>query len=686
MKKKALVIFFLLFLMCFAVSVYASVDTVKIHGETKNVCIHRDGGITNNIIPEITVLLQNKNDNSIGYLNQFPVEEDGRIDVKFKFEGNLDDYCLMIRDTDGDAVPFSNIQVTTEEKTSISLNLELDNKGIFIAEDEKAYAKASIANIYGDSEPYLLILAMYDSNNNLIDVKTSEQKSLSYDGAVYEDVFSAPVALNTRTVKAFCISDVKRMIPYDEASRWVFEGFVTLPNLISDHMLVQADEPIKIWGSTSAANGEVNAYLTDEAGEIKSSGSTVSSADGSFKLEMSPLKAGNTTYTLKVSADGAEKIVEDVLVGELWLLGGQSNMAMMVKELHSDYSSVILPKEKINQIRYFRRTSSTVSEDKLGKDLNGFWAVADGTSVKNFSAIGWCALKELYDQLNVPVGGLYGAFGGTQMYQWAAPQNRLELAEGDYFKRMVKPFTQFNLKGVFWYQGESDTRKLTFDNYYTFTDLFENLITGWRGAFNDSDMPFIFFQLALWNDRDVVPGMLAQLDTYHMVENTGMASAIDCPPDSDYDLTANGGLGMVHPTNKEKVGKRLAYNALSMLYGKNIPSTGPLYLSESVSGNTMTVTFSATEGGLKTTDGKAPEYFEIAGADGVYYKADAKIGEDKKTVKLSAPEVSEPVYARYFCLYDSTWSNNFPVGNLVSESGLPVSPFITNPKVTPKEH
>jgi len=110
------------------------------------------------------------------------------------------------------------------------------------------------------------------------------------------------------------------------------------------------------------------------------------------------------------------------------------------------------------------------------------------------------------------------------------------------------------------------------------------------------------------------------------------------------------------------------------------------YLSNSVENNVMTITFSATENGLKTTDGEAPKYFELAGADGVYYAADAVIGEDGKTIELTSSKVASPVYARYFCIYDKTWTNNYPVGNLVSSSGMPVSPFITNPKVTPKEH
>ena len=272
------------------------------------------------------------------------------------------------------------------------------------------------------------------------------------------------------------------------------------------------------------------------------------------------------------------------------------------------------------------------------------------------------------------------------MYQWAAPTNRLQLEEGTHFQKYVRPFMPMNIKGVFWYQGESDTRQLKFGNYDDFSNKFENLITGWRDAFADKDMPFIFVQFPLWADRDIVPGMLAQLDIYHSVPNTGMALAIDCPPNMDYDSADNGGMGSVHPSNKEPVGKRLAYNALSMVYGKDIPTTGPLYLSHSINADVMTITFSATENGLKTTDGASPKYFELAGADGKYYAAEAVIGEDGKTVELTSSNVASPVYARYFCVYDSTWTNNYPVGNLVSSSGLPTSPFITNPKVAPKEH
>jgi len=674
------------FLLLGSINAYAKIDTVQIHSTTHNIHIHRDGGITDNMVPEVTVLMQNIQDNSIGYLNQFPVEEDGRIDIKFKFEEDLSQYKLMIRDTDGAAVPFENIQVSSQEKTTIVFQLELDNNGVFIAEDEKAHAKLILENTFGDEDPYVLILATYDNRGYLTSCSISDERTMPYDGHSFEDVFSAPVPAETHMVKAFCFSDAEEMIPYTEAEEWKFQGFVDLPNIISDHMLVQADEPIRIWGNTSVAGGPVTAELLDEDGNVKSSGSGQSNADGSFLFEMTPVNAGNTVYTLKVSADGAEEVVKDVLVGELWLLSGQSNMEMKVGEMHATYKTPILPDAAVNGIRYFRRTSSTVSSDMLGKDVVGKWMIADATTVKNFSAVGWCALKELHEQLGVPVGGLQAGYGGTQMYQWAAPNNRLQLEEGTHFHKYVRPFMPMNIKGVFWYQGESDTRTLKYANYDEFSNLFENLITGWRGAFSDEDMPFIFVQFPLWADRDIVPGMLAQLDIYHSVPNTGMALAIDCPPNMDYDSTENGGMGSVHPTNKEPVGKRLAYNALSMVYGKGMPTTGPLYLSNSVENNVMTITFSATENGLKTTDGEAPKYFELAGADGVYYAADAVIGEDGKTIELTSSKVASPVYARYFCIYDKTWTNNYPVGNLVSSSGMPVSPFITNPKVTPKEH
>lgn len=474
---------------------------------------------------------------------------------------------------------------------------------------------------------------------------------------------------------------------------------VKLPALIAEHMVVQRDLPVHVWGTSAPGEtvsvtfrGETRSASPDEYGRW-SLYLPAGAAGGPFELTV---QASNT-ITLK-----------DVLVGDVWVASGQSNMEMAVR-------GVVNAKDEIAaanypQIRLFRalnRVADHPLEDVAAKTR----VATTPETIGDFSAAAYFFGRELNKKYGVPIGLVESNWGGTPAEAWTsltslgadaslmpvfaewgkmmqgqatsllAREKQLKeweqavakaKAEGKpepwrpwsnnqenswqpagLFNAMIAPLTRFPIRGAIWYQGESNAEP---ERAPLYAHLFQTMIQDWRRAWGQGDFPFLFVQIAnfktgpdaMWPEvRD------AQRRTLSLA-NTGMAVTIDI-----------GEATNIHPLNKQEVGRRLALGAEAISYGEKIESSGPLFRQATAEGGSMRVWFDHTAGGLKAK-GDAVQGFEVAGADGKFVEAQARI--DGATVVVSAPPVTAPKQVRY------AWKD-VPECNLFNGENLPASPF-----------
>lgn len=450
---------------------------------------------------------------------------------------------------------------------------------------------------------------------------------------------------------------------------------LTLPALISNHMIIQQNKPIKLWGS--AEPEETVTVELKNAEEVLSQVQVTVADSGRFDAQLPQMVAGGP-YTLVFKTSDQTVTVEDVLVGDLWVQGGQSNMARPTSGTGS-FASGILPQQANNKIRLFMATQD-ISASSPATDLEGEWKIANSTSVNAYSAVGYVALKKLNDELNLPVGGICNAIGGASMSQFMGVSNG---TAGGYYNSKTAPLTQFNVKGVMWYQGEGDRNRTASD----FTSAFNSLIATWRAGWNDTELPFVYVMLppspmkyyASWTGgyilEDFSSARLGQLQSYYENENVAFAVGMDCPPNSGEDS--------LHPNNKKPIGERLGLAALDKIYDVIDNGTSPLYKSATVNGNSVVIKFNYAYNGLKTTDNEAPRCFYVSDSEnGTYYQADAVIS-GKNEVTLTCDEVTEIKYVSYavekhmypYTSADDAVINTYADVNLVNSENLPLCPF-----------
>ena len=464
-------------------------------------------------------------------------------------------------------------------------------------------------------------------------------------------------------------------------------------------MVVQRDLPVHVWGTaapgetvTVAFRGETRAASPDQFGRW-SLYLPAGTAGGPFELTV---KAANTIA------------LKDVLVGDVWVASGQSNMEMAVngvKNAPAEIAAANYP-----QIRLFHALNR-VSNYPLEDIAADTWVATTPETIKDFSAVAYFFGRELNRKYNVPVGLIESNWGGTpaeawtsmtslgadaslmpvfaewgkmmqdqattllqrekQIKQWDQAVSKAK-AEGKpapghpwfpnqdncwqpagLFNAMIAPLTRFPIRGVIWYQGESNAGP---ERAPLYAHLFQTMIQDWRRAWGQGDFPFLFVQIAnfktgpdaMWPEvRD------AQRRTLSLA-NTGMAVTIDI-----------GEATNIHPLDKQDVGLRLALAGEAISYGEKIEYSGPLFRQATVEGNAMRVWFDHTTGGLKAKGG-AVLGFEVAGKDGKFAAAEARI--EGATVVVSAPSVGEPRQVRY------AWKD-VPECNLFNGENLPASPF-----------
>ncbi|HEY0058442.1 MAG TPA: sialate O-acetylesterase [Flavisolibacter sp.] len=437
---------------------------------------------------------------------------------------------------------------------------------------------------------------------------------------------------------------------------------ITLPSIIGSNMVLQQKSSVKFWGWGNP--GERVVVATSWSSGVDS---TIVTANADWQLSLNtPSAGGPHTITIR----GYNKIVlENVLIGEVWVCSGQSNMEYNYNWGVPQMGAELAGASNLN-LRFFHipRTTARTPQDQV----NAAWVACDSNSLKSFSAVGYFFGKKLNSELNVPIGLINASWGGTPAEVWT-PSEEIEKSEvlkkaalqlkpsegwpitpGYTFNGMIAPVVRFDIAGAIWYQGESNTETAS-----TYHPLFSTMITSWRKAW-EKDFPFYFVQLAPFRYGNKNIGALlreAQGQTLS-VPRTGMVVTTDLAEDT-LDI---------HPKNKRDVGLRLAAIALNDTYGRPSALRSPFFKSWTTNKGRVILTFNNPGTGL-VVKGKGLQGLYVAGVDGRFYAAEGKV--EKGQVIAWSKKVPEPAAVRYAF-------SNTAVGNLFSTEGLPLSPFRTD--------
>ena len=447
--------------------------------------------------------------------------------------------------------------------------------------------------------------------------------------------------------------------------------------IFTDHMVLQRDMEIPVWG-TADPGEKVTVSINDQAQSV------TADDQGKWMLTLNPLKTGKA-LTMTIKGDNTI-IFDDILVGEVWLCSGQSNMARKLR-------GVINAQQEIDSANHPRIRLNS----KTG------WQQCSPQTVKAFSAIGYFFGRELYENLNVPIGLINRSQGGTPIEKWTpkeavldtpygkemfeksnseATQQRYRqyieavkqatanstmkpkrLRElfvaglyneelGSLYKAHIQPVIPFAIRGVIWYQGERNAKIA--GGSYAYRQLLPAMIKAWRHEWRQGDFPFYFVQLPNWAGGKNWPLLRESMLRSMSTRNIGMTVTVDIG-------------GSLHPNNKRDVGKRLALWALAKTYDKDVTPSGPLYKSYEIKEGKILISFDYTDGGLVARDGGVLKGFTIAAGPGrEFLPAEAVIKGNK--VLVSSDKIKNPVAVRY------AWEKD-PECNLYNKAWLPASPF-----------
>ena len=455
---------------------------------------------------------------------------------------------------------------------------------------------------------------------------------------------------------------------------------VILPKVIGHNMVLQRLKTVPIWGTASP--GE---KITVSFGAQRKE--TIASDSGKWVVKLNPMEASELPREMIISGTNTIKL-KNILVGEVWLCSGQSNMEYAMRK-NSKIQGTVKGKKPLEDdlltannpnIRIFLVRRKYMSPDSTH---NG-WDQASGTALKDFSAVGYFYAKEMYQKLHIPIGMISSAVPGSRIEPWIEAK-RLEISPkmkdgkvlepltndggdpGKFYNTMIEPLIPFSIRGFLWYQGESNC---FLNENIRYAYKFKTLIESWRSDWGNLNMPFYFVQIAPYNyssSKDVrphspenLPEMWEAQSLALTLPNTGMITITDLV-DSIVDL---------HPAYKWEVGRRLSLVALNKTYGfTEIISSGPTFKGMKITKNKIEVTFTNTGSGLISRNGEPLDWFTIAGADGKFVPAKAEIIGDK--VIVSSPEVKSPVAVRF------AW-NEAAQSNFINKEGLPAVPFRSN--------
>lgn len=500
---------------------------------------------------------------------------------------------------------------------------------------------------------------------------------------------------------------------------FLFAGFaglsaradVVLPAIFADHLVLQQGRELPLWGWADPAERVVVTFKGATA-------SATADAEGRWRVTL-PAQESDAAGGQLVFEGKNRVVLSDVVVGEVWLCSGQSNMEWPVsksRDAEAETAAANYP-----AIRQFT-VKRTIAE-LPAQSVDGQWAVCSPETVGKFTAVGYFFARDIHRKLGVPVGLIHSSWGGTPIESWmseaklksdpayATVFERRARLTADYpvakeryagqlaawekaaaeakaagtsfterrprvpvgpghpympitlYNGMIRPLVPYALRGALWYQGEANAGPSSRTNEYQ--KLFPAMIEQWREEWGQGDFPFYYVQLANFNggSTPAAPGVgwayLREAQTMTLsVPNTGMAVTIDIGDPDD-----------VHPINKQDVGGRLALIALAKTYGKtDTVWSGPVYRSATKEGNAWRIHLDHAEG--LRTDGGRPKGFQIAGADGRFVDAEAELAENG-TIRVWSDAVGDPSWVRY------AWINS-PETNVFNGAGLPLAPFRTD--------
>lgn len=475
-----------------------------------------------------------------------------------------------------------------------------------------------------------------------------------------------------------------------------------LPAMVGHHMVLQRDLENPIWGWANPG-AEVTVSIAGQTVQGKAD------EDGRWRVKLAPMTGSNYALEMGITS-GAETItLSNIVIGEVWLCSGQSNMEFAVNESNDgDLETATANYPNIRLISVPR-----LGTQEKQDDFKGQWTICTPESVKFFSGVGYFFGRQLNQTLGVPIGLIDDSWGGSAAEAWVPrevldaddrfknlseqwkkieasydyekviadwkkraqeakaagraeprqPQNLMtgNSRPGNIWAGVLHPTLGYGMRGVIWYQGESNASRA-----YQYHDLFSLMITEWRKAWGIGDFPFYWVQLADFKDEVAEPvesdwAELREAQTQTLsLPNTGQAVICDLGEGRD-----------IHPRDKQNVGKRLARIALARDYGYPVEYLSPSYRSMEVKENKVLLSFdNSGHGGLYAFDTHTAVGFAVAGEDKVWHWAEGKVvGADQ--VEVFSNEVAKPVAVRY------AWANN-PVANLYSRNGLPVTPFRTD--------
>ena len=458
---------------------------------------------------------------------------------------------------------------------------------------------------------------------------------------------------------------------------------VTLPALVSDNMVLQQKSNVKVWGWSKP---DASIEVTTTWG-VK--GSAKSDKEGNWYVTITTPAASFNPYIITVS-DGEPVTIKNIMIGEVWLCSGQSNMEMTFTGIWG--SPVIGANQTIEEsslypnLRLF--TVEKNSATRPQKDCKGTWRISSPASTRDFSAIGYLYGLQLYKILNVPVGIINSSWGGTIIEAWMDAQSQKQFTDVDLnlindenypvynkpvscFNGMIAPLVNYSLRGVIWYQGESNVPRFS-----TYADKMVSLIKFWRTLWVDDKMPFFYAEIAPYNyaanrldltEAQINAALLRekQASVMGMINNAGMVCTNDLVFPYERDE--------IHPSNKLEVAKRFSYWALHNTYGFGdaLSVLGPQYKSMKVDKGKAVLSFSGVDGEGITIKGDVSG-FEIAGSDHVFYPARVlKVFPTVTDLTVFSDKVTDPVAVRY-CF------KNFSIGNVSNVYGQPMVPFRTD--------
>ena len=510
-------------------------------------------------------------------------------------------------------------------------------------------------------------------------------------------------------------SSTKSILPllFIFLSYQILPAQITLPSVFGDHMVLQQKRVNPVWGWANAG----------EMVKVEISGQshlTKADQEGYWKVELRPIPAGGP-YRLHIEGETSRFFFDDVLVGEVWICSGQSNMAWTVNNSNSAELEIL--SADYPDIRLI--SVPRVGTQEAQSDFEGEWTRCSPKTVRDFSAVGYFFGRRLHQVLDVPIGLIDNAWGGSAAEAWVrrdvlerderfdelmawwkdqeATYNYQELIKdwensvkewetngresnqprrpnnmmtgnhrpANIYNGVLHPTIGYGIRGAIWYQGESNASRA--DQY---RDLFPLMIQHWRDEWGQGDFPFYYVQLADFLVEADQPGdsewaelREAQTMTMDRLSNVGQAVIIDVGEGRD-----------IHPRDKQSVANRLVRWALAKDYGHDILFQSPTYQSMEVQGNKVILTFEHVGSGLYAFDTESPMGFTVAGSDEKFLWAKAKI-INANQVEVWNDRIRNPAAVRY------AWTNN-PICNMYNRDGLPMTPFRTDnwPRVTAGKH